>query len=169
MNVLIPRSMRTDDSPWTMLVRLAVGLVFLPEGIQKLVFSEILGAGRFTGIGIPFPHLTGPFVGWVELICGALVLLGLLTRVAAVPLIITMIVAIVSTKIPIWLGEDWWLFNVRELSRYGFWSFMHETRTDWAMLMGSLYLLGAGAGRWSLDRALAHTAAGRPGAADAIR
>ncbi len=164
MNGLIRYWMRTDGSPWAMLVRLAVGLVFLTEGIQKLVFPEILGAGRFAGIGIPLPHVTGPFVGWVELVCGALVLLGLLTRVAAVPLIVTMLVAIVSTKIPIWLGEDWWIFNVRELSRYGFWSFMHETRTDWAMLMGSIYLLGAGAGRWSLDRAIVHKTAGRPSA-----
>ena len=143
--------LHTTASAWVIFIRLAVGLVFLPEGIQKLVFPEILGSGRFTGIGIPYPEVMGSFVGWVELVCGLLVLAGLLTRVAAVPLIITMIVAIVSTKIPIWLGEDWLMFNVRELSRYGFWSFMHETRTDWAMLMGSLYLLAVGGGRASLD------------------
>jgi uncharacterized membrane protein YphA (DoxX/SURF4 family) len=95
--------------------------------------------------------VSGPFVGWVELICGSLILLGLFTRLAAVPLIVTMVVAIVSTKIPIWPGHDWLVFNVRELSRYGFWSFLHETRTDWAMLMGALYLLAVGAGPWSLD------------------
>jgi uncharacterized membrane protein YphA (DoxX/SURF4 family) len=69
-----------------------------------------------------------------------------------------MIVAIVSTKIPIWLGHDWLIFNVRELSHYGFWSFMHETRTDWAMLMGALYLSAVGAGPWSVDSFLSRRA-----------
>jgi putative oxidoreductase len=96
-----------------------------------------------------------PFVGWVELICGLLLLLGLFTRLATIPLIIIMIVAFISTKIPIWLGEDGWIFHVRELKRYGFWSFMHESRTDWAMLMGACYLLAVGAGRGSLDAVLA--------------
>jgi len=146
------RLVATSASPWVICVRLAVGLVFFPEGIQKLAFPEILGSGRFAGIGIPWPGVLGPFVGWVELLCGLLILFGLFTRFAAVPLIVTMVVAIVSTKIPIWLGHDWLIFNVRELSRYGFWSFLHETRTDWAMLMGALYLVAVGAGRWSLDR-----------------
>jgi uncharacterized membrane protein YphA (DoxX/SURF4 family) len=146
-------------SPWVICIRLAVGLVFLPEGVQKLVFPELLGSGRFAGIGIPFPSVSGPFVGWVELVCGSLILLGLFTRLAAVPLIVTMVVAIVSTKIPIWLGHDWLIFNVRELSRYGFWSFLHETRTDWAMLMGALYLLAVGAGPWSLDAVLSRRVA----------
>jgi uncharacterized membrane protein YphA (DoxX/SURF4 family) len=85
---------------WSILVRLVVGLVvFLPEGTQKLAFPDILGAGRFANIGIPYPELMGPFVGIVEIICGTLVILGLLTRLAAVPLIIIMIVAIVSPKV----------------------------------------------------------------------
>ena len=90
----------------------------------------------------------------MELVCGALILVGLATRAAAVPLIVTMVVAIVATKIPILLGRDWWIFHVADLSRYGFFSFLHETRTDWAMLMGSLFLLAVGAGRWSLDAKL---------------
>jgi uncharacterized membrane protein YphA (DoxX/SURF4 family) len=93
----------------------------------------------------------GPFVGVVDLVCGLLILLGLATRAVAVPLIVTMIVAIVATKIPILLGRDWWLFAVADFQRYGFWSFMHETRTDWAMLMGASYLAAVGAGPWSLD------------------
>ena len=85
---------------WSILIRLLVGLVvFFPEGIQKLVFPDILGAGRFTHIGIPYPDFTGPFVGVVEIVCGALIILGLLTRLAAVPLIVIMIVAIVSTRV----------------------------------------------------------------------
>lgn len=92
--------------------------------------------------------------GVVELVCGLLILVGLATRAAAVPLMVTMLVAIVATKVPIWLGRDWWIFHVADFSRYGFWSFLHETRTDWAMLMGSLFLLAVGAGPWSLDAKL---------------
>src|SRR5258707_14385682 len=91
----------TEASGWTVLVRLLVGLVvFLPEGIQKLTFPDILGAGRFANIGIPYPELLGPFVGVVETVCGMLIIVGLFTRLAAVPLIIIMVVAIVSTKVP---------------------------------------------------------------------
>ena len=104
----------------------------------------------------------GLFVGGVELVCGALILLGFLTRLAAVPLLITMVVAILSTKIPILLGHDWWIFTVAKLPRYGFWSFLHETRTDWAMLMCSAYLLGAGGGRWSVDRSFVERRARSP-------
>lgn len=148
------RLLYSAASPWVILIRLSVGLVFFPEGIQKLIYPDILGAGRFIGIGIPFPEFMGLFVGWVELICGLLILLGLFTRFASILLIIIMVVAFLATKFPIWAGSDWWIFHVRELSRYGFWSFMHESRTDWAMLMGACYLLIAGAGRWSLDNLL---------------
>jgi len=140
---------------WSILVRLIVGLVvFFPEGIQKLAFPEVLGAGRFANIGIPFPEVLGPVVGAVETICGALIILGLFTRLAAIPLIVIMIVAIVSTKIPIWLGHDFWIFHLPKLPRYGFWSMAHEARADFCMLLGSLYLLIEGGGQWSLDALL---------------
>jgi len=146
----------TSASGWTILVRLLVGLiVFLPEGIQKLVFPEILGAGRFMHIGIPYPDFTGPLVGVFETVCGGLIILGLLTRLAAIPLIIIMIVAIVSTKIPILLGHDYWIFHVSKLPRYGFWSAAHEARADFCMLLGALYLLIEGAGACSMDARLA--------------
>src|ERR1700735_3390075 len=142
---------------WSILIRLLVGLVvFFPEGIQKLVFPDILGAGRFTHIGIPYPDFTGPFVGVVEIVCGALIILGLLTRLAAVPLIVIMIVAIVSTKLPILLGHDVWIFHLAsDIKRTGFWSMMHEARADLTMLLGCIYLLIVGAGRWALDTVLA--------------
>jgi uncharacterized membrane protein YphA (DoxX/SURF4 family) len=99
--------LHTDASGWTILVRLSVGLVvFLPEGLQKLIFPDILGAGRFAKIGIPFPDVMGPFVGVVETVCGLLIIIGLFTRLAAIPLIIIMIVALISTKLPILLGHD---------------------------------------------------------------
>ncbi len=140
---------------WSILIRLLVGLVvFFPEGIQKLTFPDILGAGRFANIGIPYPDFMGPLVGVVEMICGALIVLGLFTRLAAVPLIIIVIVAIVSTKIPILLGHAFWIFHLPKLPRYGFWSMAHEARADFCMLLGSIYLLIEGGGAWSLDALL---------------
>lgn len=144
----------TEAPPATLLVRLLVGGVFLPEGLMKLLYPAWLGAGRFTNIGIPLPEFFGPLVGGFEMVCGSLILLGLLTRAAAIPLIIIMVVAIVSTKLPVLLGHDWWMFNVRSLSRYGLAAFEHEWRTDFAMLCGSLFLLFVGAGGWSVDRTL---------------
>jgi uncharacterized membrane protein YphA (DoxX/SURF4 family) len=134
-----------------MLIRLMVGGVFFSEGIQKFLFPAENGAGRFTKIGIPAPDMMAPFVGVVEIVCGALILLGLLTRLAAIPLIIDMLVAILSTKIPILLGHGFWGFSLRTLPYYGFWGIAHEARTDFAMLLGSLFLLIVGAGAWSLD------------------
>jgi uncharacterized membrane protein YphA (DoxX/SURF4 family) len=144
---------QTHDGGAAILVRLLVGLVvFLPEGIQKLAFPEILGAGRFAKIGIPMPDLMGPFVGTVETLCGALIVLGLFTRLAAIPLIVIMLVAIVSTKIPILLGHDLWIFRLSaSMQRTGLWSMLHEARNDLTMLLGSIYLLIQGSGRWSLD------------------
>jgi len=120
------------------LIRLIVGSVFVSEGIQKFLFSDALGAGRFMKIGIPAPALTAPFVGVVEIVCGAFILLGLFTQLATVPLIIDILVAIVSTKIPLLLDK-------------GFWAMAHEARTDWSMILGLFFLLIVGAGQWSLD------------------
>jgi len=138
-------------SAWAIFVRLSLAGVFIFEGLQKLTHPDLLGAGRFAKIGIPAPEFFGPLVGGFELVCGILFLIGFASRVAAVPIIGIMIVAIVSTKIPILLGHEWAGFSLRELDRYGFLSFTHETRTDWAMLMGALYMLCAGSGRWSVD------------------
>ena len=149
--------MRTNASGWTILIRLLVGLaVFFPEGLQKLIFPDVLGAGRFARIGIPFPDLMGPFVGVVELVCGALIIIGLFTRLAAIPLIVIMIVALVSTKLPILVGHDVGIFHLSaDIKRLGFWSMLHEARADLTMLLGALYLLIEGGGAWSLDAMLA--------------
>lgn len=152
MSRVFYNSLHSTAAGWIILIRLTLAMVFIPEGIQKLLFPEILGAGRFIAIGIPYPQLMGPFVGYVEIICGSLILFGIATRWATIPLIITMLSAMISTKIPILLGHDWWIFQVASFKRYGIWSMLHETRTDWAMLMCSLYLLIEGAGKWSLDR-----------------
>ncbi len=144
----------TQSPRATVLVRLMVGAVFFEEGIQKFLFPDLLGAGRFARIGIPAPEVMGTFVGTVEIVCGAMILAGLLTRLAAIPLLINISVAILSTKIPILLGHDFLCFHVAKLARYGFWSMASEARTDFSMLMGLLFLLIVGAGKWSFDAAL---------------
>src|SRR5687768_12448837 len=108
------------------LIRLIVGTVFFSEGIQKFLFPAEVGAGRFAKIGIPSPDMMAPFVGVVEMACGTLVLLGLLTRLAVIPLIAIMLVAILSTKIPVLLGQGFWGFTLRDLPYYGFWGMAHE-------------------------------------------
>ena len=150
-------TMRTGESGWTILVQLLVGLVvFLPEGIQKLIYADALGAGRFAKIGIPFPDIMGPFVGVVEIVCGSLIIIGLFTRLAAVPLIIIMIMALISTKLPILVGHDVGMFHLAaDIKRTGFWTTMHKSRADLTMLLACVYLLIVGAGKWSLDARLA--------------
>jgi putative oxidoreductase len=147
----LQRIMTTTAPASVLLIRLAVGSIFLSEGIQKFLFPNEIGAGRFTRIGIPAPEVMGPFVGVVEIVCGSLIILGLLTRFAAILLIINMCVALISTKIPILLGHGFWRFSLSKLSSYGFWSMAHEARTDFSMLLGSIFLLIVGAGAWSLD------------------
>jgi putative oxidoreductase len=131
--------LKTDKSSTTILIRLIVGLVFLSEGIQKFLFPELRGAGRFETIGLPEPEFLGYFVGSFEVICGLLVLIGFLTRFACVPLLIIMFVAIYTTKSQVFIEK-------------GFWELLHGSRTDWSMLMGSIFLIVRGGGRWSLDR-----------------
>jgi len=123
----------------TILIRLLVGAVFLSEGIQKFLFPAALGVGRFTKVGIPAPQFFAPFVGVVEIVCGTLLIVGLVTRLAAIPLMIDISVAIITTKIPM-------------LYTAGFWSMAHEARTDYCMLLGLLYLLLVGSGPFSIDR-----------------
>ncbi|MBB4807143.1 putative membrane protein YphA (DoxX/SURF4 family) [Chryseobacterium defluvii] len=135
---MMKRILQTDSSRSTILIRLMVGSVFLSEGIQKFLFTDTLGAGRFAKIGLPNPEFLGPFVGSFEIVCGLLILIGLLTRLASIPLIIIMIVAIATTKSEV-------------LAEKGFWEMMHGSRTDWAMLLGSIFLLIKGGGLWSID------------------
>jgi uncharacterized membrane protein YphA (DoxX/SURF4 family) len=144
----------TDAPAATVLVRVLTGSVFLSEGIQKFLHPADLAAGRFVKIGIPSPEIMGPFVGGCEVLCGALLIVGFLTRFAAIVLLIDISVAIVSTKIPVLLGHGFWGFSLMKLPRYGFWSMMHEARTDFSMWLGLLFLLIVGAGRWSLDATL---------------
>lgn len=129
----------TDSSKTTIIIRLMVGAVFLSEGIQKFLFADTLGAGRFEKIGLPFHDFLGNFVATFEIVCGSLILFGLFTRLASIPLMIIMVVAIATTKADV-------------LAEKGFWEMLHGSRTDWAMLLGSIFLLIKGSGLWSLDK-----------------
>jgi len=138
---LTGRLLDTHAPRATVLIRVMVGLVFISEGLQKFLFPETLGAGRLAAIGIPSPAVMAPVVAVLKIGCGALLILGLLTRLAAVPLLGIIGVAIYTTKLPL-------------LAKQGFWAMAHELRADWLMLLGLLFLLIAGAGRWSIDDAL---------------
>ena len=129
----------TNGPRASILIRLLVGAVFLSEGIQKFLFPATLGVGRFVKIDIPAPQFFAPFVGIVEILCGTLLIVGLLTRLATIPLIIDISVAIITTKVPM-------------LSTAGFWSMAHEARTDYCMLLGLVFLLLVGSGPFSVDR-----------------
>ncbi|HEX5399727.1 MAG TPA: DoxX family protein [Verrucomicrobiae bacterium] len=133
------------------LIRFVVGLVFLNEGILKFLYPAAQAAGRFAKIGIPHPDFFGPFVATVETVCGAMLILGLLTRPAAVALFVDISMAIFSTKIPVLLGHKFLGFSLMKLDHYGFLSMVHEARTDLAMWFGLLFLLIAGPGRCSFD------------------
>lgn len=126
------------------LIRIIVGLIFLSEGIQKFLFPELLGPGRFVKIGFTDPDFWAYFTGTFEIICGSLILPGLLTRLAAIPLLIIMMTAFVTTKYPI-------------LMEKGFWAMAHEYRTDFAMTLLLIYLVIYGAGKWSVDSIFSKT------------
>jgi len=122
-----------------LLLRILVGWVFVSEGIQKLYFPGTLGVARFAKIGIPAPHFSAPFVGGVEILCGALLILGLYTAWACVPLLAIIGTAIGTTKVPFFI-------------QHGAWAALHESRTDISMLLGLIAILCLGAGSISLDR-----------------
>jgi putative oxidoreductase len=142
--------LETEDRGEITLIRLLVGGVFLSEGIQKFLYPGVRGAGRFDGIGLPFPDLLGPLVGTFEVVCGLLLLVGLGVRVAVVPLLGIMAVALLATKLPI-LRQD------------GFFEAAHAARTDLSMTVGSLYLLLMGGGRFSMDRRITQGTRRDPG------
>lgn len=137
---MIHRIIQTKPLP-LFIFRLTAGLIFLSEGLQKFINSESVGTGRFAKIGFHNPEFWASLVGSVEIICGILLLLGFISRLAALPLLIIMIVAFITTKIPTFLDRD-------------FWGFAHEYRTDFAMTMLLIFLLYFGSGNFSIDKNL---------------
>ena len=136
----------------TLLLRLMAGGVFLWEGILKFVYAN-QGVGRFTKLGMPFPAFTANFVASLEIIGGFLLISGLLTRLISVPFIMEMIVAILSTKISLYLGTSP-LPLPPVLPKVGIWAVLHEIRSEYAQIMTVMFLLINGPGEWSLDALL---------------
>lgn len=141
-NLLRSLILTSTDERRTLLVRLIVGLVFLTEGIQKFLFPALLGTGRFTQIGFSDPAFWAYFTASFEIVCGAFVLAGFLTRIAAIPLFIIMLTAFITTKWPMLINK-------------GIWIMLHEYRTDFAMTVLLIYLTISGGGRWSVDSKIA--------------
>jgi putative oxidoreductase len=142
----------TDGPKSTLLLRLMAGGVFFWEGLLKFVYVN-QGVGRFTKLGIPFPHFTAAFIGYLEIVGGLLLLSGLMTRVIAIPFIGEMIVAILSTKISLYLGTSP-LPLPPAPPQVGFWAVLHEIRSDYAQILTVIFLLINGPGKWSLDAVL---------------
>lgn len=133
------------------LLRIAVAFVFVTEGLQKFLYPEVLGVDRFAKIGLPYPEISAPFVGGVEIVGGALVLIGLFTRLSAFALVIDMIVAITATKVPILLGYGFWGF-ANPSGKTGFWPAAHEARLDIMMLFSCVLFIAIGPGKISFDQ-----------------
>lgn len=130
--------LNTRDDNRFILLRIIVGLIFLSEGIQKFLFPDLLGPGRFEKIGFTDPAFWAYFTATFEIICSLMILTGFLTRIAAIPLFIIMVTAFISTKWPLLLDK-------------GFWVMAHEYRTDFAMTLLLIYLFFSGGGGWSFD------------------
>ena len=141
----------------SILLRFMAGGVFLWEGVLKFVYVN-QGVGRFTKLGMPFPAFTADFVAILEIVGGALLLAGFLTRWIAVPFVVEMLVAMLSTKIPMYLGTSP-LPLPPSPPQIGFWAVLHEIRSEYAQLLTVLFLAINGPGRWSLDALLGRSPA----------
>jgi uncharacterized membrane protein YphA (DoxX/SURF4 family) len=123
------------------LIRVLVGLVFLLEGILKFLRPEELGAGRFEALGLPVPHFLAPLVGGIEMVGGAAILLNLYAGDAAFALLVVIVTALVTTKLPILLGRPLGPFPLEKLMEYGWLSFFHQARTDFCMVFCMLAIV----------------------------
>ena len=132
-----------------LIIRLMAGSVFVWEGLLKFVYVN-QGVGRFSKLGFPFPEITAHFVAIVEIVGGLLLIFGLLTRLMAFYFIVQMFVAILSTKISLYLGTSPLPLPVVP-PKIGIWAVLHEVRSEYAQLLTCLFLLIEGPGRRSLD------------------
>ncbi len=144
MSRVVQFVLRPTEGPRSvLLVRIAVGLIFLTQGILKYIDPN-MGVVRFTRIGFPHPYFTAHFVGTFEVLCGLLLFLGLWTRLVSIPLLMVITTAIATTKIPE-------LFRANQ----GFWYMVSDARTDFAMLCCLIFLISVGGGLWAIDARLA--------------
>jgi putative oxidoreductase len=142
MMLTTPTARRLDAA--LAILRLVVGVVFIAHGAQKLFVFGLAGVtGAFTQMGVPIPAVTGPLVAFVEFFGGIALVVGLLTRLAALGLAINMLGAILLVKL-----------------RGGFFS-PNGIEFELTLLAGALALALAGAGDFSIDRAIATRRGGR--------
>jgi putative oxidoreductase len=132
-----------------LIIRWMTGTVFFWEGVLKFVYAN-QGVGRFTKLGFPIPETTAHFVAVGEILGGLLLLLGLFTRLTAFYFILQMVVAILSTKITLYLGTSP-LPLPPAPPRSGIWAVLHEIRSEYAQLLTCIFLLIEGPGRRSID------------------
>lgn len=132
------RTLQTNTDKSLIILRFLIGYVFIMEGIQKFIYSDELGIGRFIKIGIPYAEILAPVVGFCEILFGFFILIGLFTRLSSIILIIIMIIAIITTKIPVLFDQ-------------GIFHFSHKSRNDLSMLFCSIYLLIKGCGQYGVD------------------
>jgi len=135
---IMTRILQTSDDGKMVFVRMIAGVVFVSEGIQKYLVVSLLGPSYFQDIGFGHPMFWSYFTGSFEIVCGLLVVAGLFTRIAAVPLLTIMITAYFTAKLPVLLDK-------------GFLSFAQVYRVDYALTILIIMLLVYGAGRWSVD------------------
>jgi putative oxidoreductase len=132
---------KTKKTGTILLIRLMVGIIFLSEGIQKFLLPHKRGTGLFSEFGFPEPHIVGPLTGSIEMLCGLLIIIGFLTRLASIPLVFLMLIAMATIKVEL-------------LQHNGIWEMLHASRVEWAMLLGSIFLMIRGSGKWSVDHQL---------------
>lgn len=130
--------LKSDKNITLLLVRIMTGVVFLSEGIQKFIFPDVLGIGRFEKIGVRFPEFTANLVGVTEITCAICIIIGLFSKYATIPLLLIIIFAFEITKYDIFI-------------QHGFWKFMHESRTDWSMFVGIIIIMTIGSGKFSFE------------------
>jgi putative oxidoreductase len=165
MSTVIASLLRPSAGPASraaLLVRAPVGGVFITSGVVKYLYDN-QGPGRFAKLGLPGAADLAHFVGAVEIVGGCLIAIGLFVRLAAIPLVIDMLVAIATTKVPLLFGPG--PEPVAAMPKVGFWAFAYQSRLDWTMLAACLYLGLAGAGLWSLDALLARRRRAAPSTA----
>ena len=139
-----------DGPDATLLLRIMAGTVFSWEGVLKFVLKN-QGVGRFTKLGFPFPGPTATFVAIVEIVGGSLMVAGWQTRVVSIVFVIEMLVAMLSTKITMFLGiSPLPLPSVPPQT--GLWAVLHEIRSEYAQMFIALFLMLQGPGRLSLDK-----------------
>ncbi len=139
----------TNGPAATIWLRIMCGAVFFWEGVMKFVFAN-QGVGRFIKLGMPFPAFTADFIGVLEIVGGLMLIVGIGTRLISIPFVIEMIVAILVTKIPMYLGTSP-LPLPPVPPQTGFWAVLHEVRSEYAQMLTVLFLGITGPGCWSLD------------------